>query len=298
MPLLSTAMRRFVVIAASAAMLASAAACGGSSSPSAPPNLRTATPTTQSTTAASTTLKVMSTIDGKTVLPPRIHWSATTTLPNQAIKTVQFLVDGRTAWVEHNAPYIYADPGGYLVTSWLKPGTHRFTARAVATNGRTATDTVIARVRAAPQVPAQLAGSWQRKISNTSGAPADGTPGNPTGTLTPPGTYTLSFDRPWIHDTFPCSTSPCRFVASTGAGTVFDSDWTPGLRTFRVRGEVTFRDAPNTARLAGWWCETSGPAATYSWSVSGRTLTLKPVGGNDACGIRGFVWAGTWTRAE
>jgi hypothetical protein len=37
-------------------------------------------------------------------------------------------------------------------------------------------------------------------------------------------------------------------------------------------------------------------AAKYNWTVSGSTLTLSPVGSHDACGIRGFVWAGTWTR--
>jgi hypothetical protein len=39
-----------------------------------------------------------------------------------------------------------------------------------------------------------------------------------------------------------------------------------------------------------------GPPATYTWSVNGDTLTLAPVGGRDACAIRGFVWAGQWTR--
>ena len=35
---------------------------------------------------------------------------------------------------------------------------------------------------------------------------------------------------------------------------------------------------------------------TTTGSVSGDTLTLAPVGGHDACGIRGLVWGGTWTR--
>jgi hypothetical protein len=72
----------------------------------------------------------------------------------------------------------------------------------------------------------------------------------------------------------------------------------PGAKTFYVQGEVTTHIPKDTARLAGWWCETWGPPATYSWSVSGDTLTLAPVGGNDACGIRGFIWAGEWTRVK
>ena len=35
----------------------------------------------------------------------------------------------------------------------------------------------------------------------------------------------------------------------------------------------------------------------YTWSVSGNTLTLMPVGGKDPCPLRGFIWTGDWTRA-
>jgi hypothetical protein len=268
------------------AVAVASAGCTGSSGGSSTP------------TATQPSFKVTSTIDGKTVLPHRIHWYAQTTLPGSQIKEVEFLVDGRVAWIEHYAPYTYAEGGGYLVTSWLAPGQHRFEVRAVAKDGRTAIDTVIARVLPAPKVPAALAGTWHRKITDTSGAPSPGSAGNPTDTLTPPGTYTITFERSWIHDVFPCTTSPCRFIAATGAGQLFDSDWTPGPKTFYVQGEVTFRVSNNSQRLAGWWCETWGPSATYKWSVSGDTLTLAPVGGADACSIRGFIWTGRWTRVR
>jgi hypothetical protein len=242
--------------------------------------------------------KVASTLDGKTVLPHRIHWLGLPTLPPAQVNEVDFLVDGRVAWVQHKRPYTYAEDGGYLVTSWLSPGRHRFTVRATASDGRTATDTVVARVLPAPEVPAALAGTWQRTIPDTSRAPKAGSAGNPTDTLTPPGTYKLTFERRWIHDDFPCTTSPCRFVSGTGAGGQFDSDWTPGAKTFYVQGEVTFRTFKDTDRLAGWWCQTWGPPATYIWSVSGNTLALAPVGGHDACGVRGFIWTGEWTRVR
>ena len=67
--------------------------------------------------------------------------------------------------------------------------------------------------------------------------------------------------------------------------------------TFHVQGGVTFRVFKETERLGPWWCQTWGPAATYTWSVSGNTLKLAPSGGHDACAIRGFIWSGTWTRA-
>jgi hypothetical protein len=249
--------------------------------------------------APATSFRVASTLDGKTVLPHRIHWLGLPTLPASQIKAVDFLIDGRVAWIEHHPPYVYSDNDGshrgYLVTSWLSPGKHRFAVRAVATDGRSATDTVLARVLPPPEVPAALAGTWQRTI-DTSAAPKAGSAGNPTSTLTPPGRYTITFDRRWIHDVFPCDTTPCRFNQNTGGGGEFVSDWTPSPSTFVVRGPVTFRVAHDSDRLAGWWCWMDGPSATYTWSVSGSTLTLAPVRARDACRIRGFTWTGQWTR--
>jgi len=247
--------------------------------------------------AANRSFNVASTLDGKTVLPHRIHWLALPALPASQVREVDFLIDGRRAWVEDKPPYTYADDGGFLVTSWLAPGKHRFSVRAIRSDGQSVTDTVVARVLPPPEVPTALAGTWQRKVARTSGAPAPKTAGNPTGTLTPPGTYKITFDHRWIHDEFPCTTSPCTFVGATGAGTEFDSDWDPGPTTFHVQGEVTFRIFQDTDRLAGWWCQTGGPPATYTWSVTGNTLMLAPVGGHDACAVRGFIWSGIWKRA-
>ena len=249
------------------------------------------------TSSAQHPFNLASSLDGKTVLPHRIHWVALPALPKSQLREVDFLIDGKQAWVERKLPYDYADDGGFLVTSFLKPGEHRFSVRAIPLHGQPATDTVTARVLPAPQVPAALAGTWQRTISDTSSAPPTGTKSNPTGTLTPPGTYKITFDRRWIHDEYPCTTSPCRFVSSTQAGNLFNSDWNPGPSTFHVQGGVTFQVFKDTERLGPWWCQTWGPAATYTWSVTGNTLKLAPVGGHDACAIRGFVWSGTWKRA-
>jgi len=246
--------------------------------------------------APSEPFKVTSTLDGKSVLPHRIHWYGFTTLPALQVKRVEFLIDGKSLWTELRAPYTFADERGYLVTSWLTPGVHAFTVRATAVDGRRAEDTVRARVLPPAAVPAALAGTWRRTIADTSGAPAPGSGENPTDTLTPPGTYRITFDRRWIHDEFPCTNSPCTYNSNTGAGGELNTDWIPGPSRFSVLGSVTTHMAKATDRLAGWWCETWGPAATYTWTVSGNTLTLTPVGGQDACGIRGFIWAGQWTK--
>jgi hypothetical protein len=241
-------------------------------------------------------LRVASTLDGRSVLPHRITWSGSTSLPASKVKRVDFLIDGKLDWTEHSIPYTFADDRGFLVTSWLTPGIHVFTVRVTAVDGRRADDTVRARVLLPAAVPAALAGTWQRRIADTSGAPVAGSVQNPTDTLTPPGTYRITFDRRWIHDEFPCTNSPCTYNSNTGAGGEFNTDWIPGPTRFSVLGGVTIHTFKDTDRLAGWWCETWGPAATYTWTVSGNTLTLAPVGGNDACGIRGFVWAGRWTK--
>ena len=130
--------------------------------------------------AASTPVKVTSTLDGKTVLPRRIRWIATPTIPASQVSKVQFFIDGgKPRWEEEHAPYTYGeDENGrhqnYLVTSWLTPGRHRFTVRVLTVDGRKAQSTVVARVLPAPAPPATLAGTWRRAIADTSGAPAAG----------------------------------------------------------------------------------------------------------------------------
>jgi hypothetical protein len=218
-----------------------AATPGGSSATAADPSNGAQSTSTRGSSAKQT-FNVASTLDGKTVLPHRIHWVARPAVPASQIREVDFLIDGRQAWIERKPPYTYAEGGGFLVTSWLTPGKHRFSARAVRFHGAPETDTVVACVPPPPQVPAALAGTWQRRITNATGAPAPESAGNPTGTLTPPGRYRITFERRWIHDEFPCSTSPCTYDRATGAGTEFDSDWNPGLTGQSGDGKLRGRE--------------------------------------------------------
>jgi hypothetical protein len=238
--------------------------------------------------------KVRSTLDGKTVLPHRIHWRGFPSLPAAKVKEVDFLIDGKVKWIERDAPYSYSDDDGYLVTSWLAPGRHRFSVRAKDFDGRKAVKTVIARVLPTPNPPAALAGTWKRFVDTSS---------LPSSIHAPSGVYTLTFEKRWIQ-----SPNPGKYVkgtgpndsANTGAGWIFDYDWTPGPTQFHVQGAVTFRifhDNPYGDAEGGSRCSMGGPGANYRWSVSGDTLTLAPIG-NDRCRERGFIWTGQWTRVR
>jgi hypothetical protein len=232
--------------------------------------------------AAPKPFEVGSTLEGRKVLPQRIAWFGRPSVRASLVAEVAFLIDGKVRWVERGAPYTYSDDGGYLVTSWLRPGWHRFAVRATLNDGRIATNSVTARVVAAPKPPAQLVGRWRRDVQ--------GTPETLGG---PPGLWTLVFERRWLQDRAPGKWNP-----DTQHGSVIDNYWVPGARTFEVAGSVTFRVLNDTDAEGGWWCEPGGPRAAYSWSVEGDTLTLAPRNGRDPCRERGAVYTGEWTRVR
>jgi hypothetical protein len=238
--------------------------------------------------------KVTSTLDGKKVLGRRVAWiAATPGLPRAELKSggISFLIDGKIVSFTDEQPYTFPDHGGYLVTTWLKPGPHTFTVRARAKDGTIMDDNVTASVVAASPVAATLVGTWTRTLTDTSGAPKPG----PNVTPTPTGTYKLVFDSRWVQTRFPGKYLG-KASFKTGNGFVIDNDWTPSPQSFQALGGVQFKVLLDSDAEGGWWCEAGGPAATYNWNVSGNTLTLTPVGGTDSCASRGVVWAGQWTR--
>ena len=148
------------------AILALLAGCGSSGS-------RTQA---TSSTRQSGGLSVKSSLTGHTTLPHRVHWTATPSVPGYQISEVEFLIDGRLTWVEQQAPYCYGSDGNFLVTSFLRPGQHAFTVKAVAVDGKTASTTVRASVPVAPAPPSALAGTWKQfQKSQGPGSPPTGT---------------------------------------------------------------------------------------------------------------------------
>ena len=165
---------------------------------------------------------VSTSIDSRTVLPSRIHWTVHPKLPASRVLEVDFVIDGKIRWSETDAPFVYGghdDQGGgtgYLVTTFLSPGRHRLGVRVTDNDGRVATHTISARVGAAPEPPAELQGVWTRAVSNGDLAKSDPRYGQ----APPIGTWKLVFDRvgAWELD-------------STGAGIVNQDEIRPGVLT-------------------------------------------------------------------
>jgi hypothetical protein len=104
----------------------------------------------------------------------------------------------------------------------------------------------------------------------------------------------MAIDRRFVQVRFP-GTYHQPLSDTTGQGWILDSDYELAATRLRAAGPVTFAPFREQAEY-GWWCWQDGPAGDYAWSVSGDTLTLTPAGGADPCAIRGFIWAGQWTR--
>lgn len=236
---------------------------------------------------AGDSLKVTSTLDGKKVLPARLRWLATPSVPGSKVARIDFLVDGKVRWTEHHAPYVYGsdDNGkneGYLITTWLTPAEHTFTARVMTTDGKTAVDTVHARVLPSPAPPAALAGDWTRTVTKKDLEKSG--PGPP-----PAGKWTLVFDRvgAWHLDPL-------------GGGVVNEYDAEPGV--IHVYAPIQMAPLDNGKggvskdghNVGGTDCTFAGPFGTYHWTTTGSQLTLTAV--HDGCPNRLAIWEGVWTR--
>jgi hypothetical protein len=223
---------------------------------------------------------VHSTLDGKQVLPIRIHWTAHSSIPAAQVKAVDFFIDGRLAWVEHKPPYVFASDGNWLVTTFLTPGRHVFRTMLVTTNGQRTSDTVTARVLPAPTPPAELAGTWSRTatkedLSKCTTAAQGGCP--PTGL--------------WKITIGPRGWAPLDPQGNRG---LFDVEFLGNGRV-QLRPTIEYPPYPNSNN--GGWCSDTDPLSAWTATVdlTAKTLTLRPEH-TDPCGDRAAILAGTWKR--
>jgi len=239
--------------------------------------------------SAAGSLTIDSTLDGKKVLPVRLRWLASPNVAGSKVVWVDFLIDGKLRWTEHGAPYVYGgdDNGknqGYLITTWLSPGRHAFTVRVLTKDGRTAIDTVRARVLPVPVPPQALAGAWTRTV--TAADLKKSGPGPP-----PAGKWTLIFDHvgAWHLD-------------PRGSGVVNEYDAEPGV--IHVYAPIEMAPFANGTggvskdghlHIGGTGCTFAGPFGTYHWTITGNHLTLTAI--HEGCPNRLAIWEGVWTRA-
>jgi hypothetical protein len=235
-------------------------------------------------------VKLVSSLSGQSVLPSRLHWTATVSPSSVIVDEVDFSIDGKLAWIApKERPFIYGgdyyggvDPG-WLITTWLTPGEHRFTVRATTSAGEFEVTTT-ARVTAAPEPPAALAATWTRVVT-----PADAAKAQPQyGGAPPVGRWHLVFDQVGSWELDP-----------TGSGSV--NQYTVSGHTLMIYAPISMApDGVGVTRfghhgIGGPDCTQAGPFGSYTWSVTGDQLTLRPI--NEPCGDREAVLEGTWTRS-
>jgi hypothetical protein len=232
-------------------------------------------------------VRIASSLDGRTSLPPRIRWIATPT--GGDVSVVDFLIDGKLIWTEHKAPYVFDgdDNGaneGYSITTWLTPGSHQFSARATTSDGETVSDTVKARVEQPPPPPAALAGFWTRVVTAQDLKKGDSSNGPPAGR------WTLVFDRVGAWHLDPMGSGVANEYAVHGH--VIDV-YAPiqMAPSENGRGGVSKYGHHD---IGGTDCTAAGPFGSYHWSVSANTLVLKAI--REGCGNRRAIWQGTWTK--
>jgi hypothetical protein len=228
----------------------------------------------QSTSPAGRSATITSTLDGLRVLPHRYRWIANPHVRAQ-ISEVRFAIDGSVRWIEHDPPYVYGsdDAGanrGFLITTWLAQGPHRFTVVAEDDTGKTYRRTVTARVLPAPKPPPSLAGHWRRSV--------------------PDGHWDLIFDPigEWHLD--PEGTGLANQMDISGHSLHI---YAP-IQMSPLIDDHTQIKRLGHSDLGGFDCNPSGPFGTYRWAISGDRLTLRPL--HESCPDRKGILARTWQR--
>lgn len=233
--------------------------------------------------AAKAPFRVWSTLDGRTVLPARVHWLARTTLPAGRVWEVDFLIDGKLRWIEREAPYTFGEDGGYLVRSWLAPRRHRFTVRVTDRSNHSASHTISLRVPARQHPPQQLTGRWQRTVTAADQRKVlyDSPP--------PAGRWTIVFDEVGIWELDPF-----------GSGQVTEYRARPGVLSvfapIQMAPDGVGVKKYGRTKIGGYDCSPAGPFGAYRWSVSGSKLVLTAK--NEPCGGRRAILEGTWRRVR
>jgi hypothetical protein len=260
----------------------------------------------QHTTSTPRDPTIKSSLEGLTVLPTRIRWSAATSVPPERVEEVQFLVDGDRWWEDSMPPYTFGPPGAYLVVRWVtslptrpsyrKRRTHEFSVRVKETNGEK-WESAPARARTPKAIIAHPPGGFPgpyptREYVRLSAADLADPP--------PPGEYPSI--KGFLH-----------FIGSSlfVRGGKHDAAWTISGDAKRVRlGTPIFLSAASHADAGSGFdgvneviCAPDGPPGMYAWSqttgepiadYSEKTSFLELRAINDSCKARRRLLEGVW----
>ena len=277
--------RRTLVIAATVPIVLSAvAACSGSgaagdATPSpgtsaVATSVATASPLAKASPAAAATpseaaspLTVISSLaDGP--LTRAVDWTARVSGPTDvAIDRVEFLLDGKVAWTEHNPPYTFNDDGNVLMPWVLTPGSHQLAINVVTASGVAATTQIAVTTDRAPVPAALLDRKFVRNV-----------PANASG---PAGDWHLRFGADGVI-----------IVTDPWGGGVTEGFQAGADGTFSLYGPANWAAS---ASLRGSLCDYAEGAVAMHWEVKGSELALSSDGQPDPCPDRASVFAGTWT---
>lgn len=272
---------RFRVIGAMIA-LATTAACGGGTSGG-----RAAQPAVSHEASVPTSPTVTMTIDDGSRLVHAVPWEVTaTTGSSDSIRQVDFLVDGKTLWVEHEAPYVFDDDQQVLPPWLLGAGEHVLTARVRTVAGATGEATARVTVQVDRTAASRLVvGTYSRVVTvvdQRRTAPYRLQSKGAFGEVSATGRWLLHIKPD----------GEIVGVDPTGDETSpFVEPFTINGSTLTLYGPAVWRQ-PNPA-VPSLFCEPE-TVTDYTWSVSGSSLTL--TNNQEACADRDTVFVGTWTR--
>jgi hypothetical protein len=133
-------------------------------------------PSGEATTSTAEEPTIESSLEALAVLPPRIRWSATTSLPPAQVEMMQFFVDGSRWWDDPWPPYTYGPPGAYLPARWIssipkrpsfrRSRMHDFMVRVKTTDGEKL-EGVVVRLRTPKATLARPPGGFGNDIYRT-----------------------------------------------------------------------------------------------------------------------------------
>jgi hypothetical protein len=226
------------------------------------------------------------TIADHVTLMRAVPWQVMVTADGDDVaQEVDFLVDGKQKWVEHESPYFF-DDDHQLLTPWLlHEGIHVLTAHVVTVSGATADVTAHVAVRISVSRDKVIAGTYRRKVTRADQRRAEPyrvASKGAFGDESPTGTWTLHIKA---------NGEIVGVDPSGDTANPFVEPFTLTGSTMRLYGPAVWRQPnPSSPNL---FCEPEKPS-DYTWSLSGASLTIRTV--QKVCADRDIVFAGTWTR--